>query len=188
MLPARLVRNLPVDGRRLGEVFACYPNTKLSQSSSKILIKGLNFYSSPSNRWNKKRTSHDTVSWIQKNDFIERSNSCSLWDSFTDELCSSGVSSSFTLWRAKKPVYLEPAKSVHIFAEMSNIFCTKKIAGETPSRQPLSVHQYGAGMDQISIKTPNIKSGLYWCLKSLKSGDTVRYVCIFDPSCELAPL
>jgi hypothetical protein len=76
------------------------------------------------------------------------------------------VSSSFTLqWRAKKPVYLEPAKSVHIFAEMPKIFCKiKNIAGETPSRQPLSVRQYGAGMDQISIKTPNPKCSFYWGL------------------------
>ncbi len=42
-------------------------------------------------------------------------------------------------------------------------------------------------MDQITIKTPNPKSRLYWCLIEF-IGDTVSHVGIFDSSSELAPL
>jgi hypothetical protein len=44
--------------------------------------------------------------------------------------------------------------------------------------------------EAITIKTPNPKCRLYWCLIEFKdwSGDTISHVGIFDPLCELAPL
>ncbi len=47
-------------------------------------------------------------------------------------------------------------------------------------------------MDQITIKTPNPKCRLYWCLicrvYRLENGDTVSHVGIFDPSYKLPSL
>ncbi len=46
-------------------------------------------------------------------------------------------------------------------------------------------------MDQISIKTPNPKCRLYWCLIEFidwSSGDTVSHVGFFNPSCEQEPV
>jgi hypothetical protein len=40
-------------------------------------------------------------------------------------------------------------------------------------------------IDQITIKTPNPKCRLYWCLQT---GDKVSHVGISDPSCKLAHL
>jgi hypothetical protein len=43
-------------------------------------------------------------------------------------------------------------------------------------------------MDEGTIKTPNPKCRLYWCLVEFIDRRTVSHVYIFDPSCERAPL
>jgi hypothetical protein len=63
-----------------------------------------------------------------------------------------------------------------------------------PASIPLPpLRQYTVGtsntpMDQISIKTPNLKCRLYWCLKSLLTGDTVNHVGIYPLTFSLVHL